>query len=271
MTEPLQHYLEAAFEMVEEAGAILKHFWGNLENVESKIESIDLVTEADKASEKAILNQIKNRFPSHAFLGEESGELKSVPSEYLWIVDPLDGTTNYTHEYPMVSVSVALAINGEAAIGVVFNPILEELFYAVRGGGAFHQNRTIHVSRTASLDRALLSTGFPYNRRVIPDNNYAEFCRMTHLSQGVRRGGSAALDLAYVAAGRYDAHWERGLKPWDIAAGALLVLEAGGVVTSYDQAPFHLFSETIVASNPAIQQILNRELDFARKNPIKVG
>lgn len=255
--------------MVQEAGGILKQFWGNLESVESKAESIDLVTEADKASEKAILNLIQKRFPDHAFLGEESGEFQSAPSEYLWIVDPLDGTTNYTHEYPAVSISVALAIGGELKVGVVFNPIFGELFYAVRGGGAFFDGKAIRVSQTASLDRALLSTGFPYNRRLIADNNYAEFCRLTHLSQGVRRGGSAALDLAYVAAGRLDGYWERGLKPWDIAAGALLVMEAGGVVTSYE-SPFHLFSETIVASNPVIQQALNRELDIARKNPIKI-
>lgn len=267
MPEPLQLYLDAAFEMVKEAGGILKNFWGNLDRIESKAESIDLVTEADKASEKVILDLIRKRFPSHAFLGEESGESQSQ-SDYLWIVDPLDGTTNYTHEYPIVSVSVALAIGGKPMVGVVFNPILGELFHAVRGKGAYHDNRAIHVSETASLDRALLSTGFPYNRRVIQDNNYAEFCRLTHLSQGVRRGGSAALDLAYVAAGRFDGHWERGLKPWDIAAGVLLVEEAGGVVTSYNQAPFHLFSETVVASNRPIQQVLNRELQIASQNPI---
>lgn len=269
MPEPLQPYLQAAIEMGKEAGSILKQFWGNLESVESKEESIDLVTEADKISEKIILDNIQKRFPSHAFLGEESGE-SPIKSDYLWIVDPLDGTTNYTHEYPMVSISIALAIGGETMVGVVFNPILEEFFHAVKGEGAYLNRRVLHVSRTSSLGRALLSTGFPYNRRAIADNNYAQFCRLTHLCQGVRRGGSAALDLAYVASGRLDGHWERGLKPWDIAAGALLVTEAGGVVTSYEQTPFHLFSDTIVASNPAIQQSLNHELNIARQNPINI-
>lgn len=262
-------FLHSAIEMAKLGGSILTQFWGQITKIDSKDQFTDLVTEADRASEKAILQYVESHFQDHSFLGEESGERRKNHSKYLWVVDPLDGTTNFTHQYPMVSVSVALLEEGVVVVGVVFNPILNEMFTATRGGGASFNGREIHVSQTASLDSALLASGFPYDRRLTSKNNYVEFCRLTHFSQGVRRGGSAALDLSYVAAGRLDGYWELGLKPWDVAAGVLLVEEAGGVVTGYEQAPLDLYSGHIVASNGLIQEALNRELALSRQSQLK--
>ncbi len=260
-----KRFLESAVEMAKRGGAVLNSFWGRLKQVGSKEQSIDLVTEADRAAEKAILHYIEEHFPDHAFLGEETGELPKADSEYLWVVDPLDGTTNYTHQYPMVAVSIALLVKGIPAVGVVFNPILNELFTATSGGGAYFNEKKMRVSQTASLEKSLLATGFPYDRRVNPENNYAKFCHLTQISQGVRRGGSAALDLSYVAAGRLDGYWERGIKPWDVAAGILLVQEAGGEVTDYEGSPFDVYQSRIAASNGSIHEVMLQELKNCNK------
>jgi myo-inositol-1(or 4)-monophosphatase len=189
-------------------------------------------------------------------------------NRFLWAVDPLDGTTNFAHRYPAFAVSIGLLIDGEPAVGVVYEPLRDELFFAARGLGAFLNYRPIRVSATEGLAKSLLVTGFAYDRRETDDNNYAEFCHFTHLSQGVRRGGSASLDLAYVAAGRLDGYWERGLSPWDIAAGIVLVREAGGTVSAYDGSPFDIDSGRILASNGLLHTAMINEL--AKVHPLPV-
>ncbi len=249
-------YLKHATRIAQEAGEVLKKYWGKLNQIQEKTFSWDLVTEADKESEEVILNELKTRFPDHSILSEEAGEYLLEESPYCWVVDPLDGTTNYTHQYPFVSISIALLHKGSPLVGVVYNPILEELFQGEKGHGSQLNGTPLRVSSVDSLEKSLLSTGFAYDRKTNPDNNYAEFCRMTHISQGVRRGGSAAIDLAYVAAGRLDGYWEKGLNPWDIAAGILLIEEAGGKVTAYNGEPVDIPSGRLVVSNGAIHSEL---------------
>lgn len=253
-------YLNQATHIAQEAGEILRKYWGRLAHVQEKKYSWDLVTEADKESEALILGKLKENFPEHSILSEESGSHMIEESPFCWVVDPLDGTTNYTHQYPFVSISIALLAAGEPIVGVVYNPIMNELFQGEKGKGSWINGSPLRVSSVNSLGKSLLSTGFAYDRRTNPDNNYAEFCRMTHISQGVRRGGSAAIDLAYVAAGRLDGYWERGLNAWDISAGVLLIKEAGGSVTAYDGAPIDIHSGRLVASNGQIHQALLSEL-----------
>jgi myo-inositol-1(or 4)-monophosphatase len=256
----LEIFLDIATEAALAAGAVLQTHWGKLEDIQEKGRPGDLVTEADKAAEDAVLKVLKRHVPDHPILAEESGQLGAAESEFLWAIDPLDGTTNYAHQYPCVAVSVGLLINGVPSVGVVFNPIHNELFRAAKGLGATLNRRSIRVSATMELEKSLLVTGFAYDRRQTPDNNYAEFCRLTHLTQGVRRDGAAALDLAYVACGRLDGYWERGLSMWDMAAGVVLVEEAGGTVTAYDRSPFQLKSGRILATNGRIHDRLSQEL-----------
>ena len=259
-SEPLQSFLDIATEAAQAGATVLESFWGKLENIKEKGRSGDLVTEADKASETAILTVLKHYVPDHAILTEESGQLGARHSHYLWAVDPLDGTTNYAHQYPACAVSIGLLIDGIPQIGVVLNPFHQELFQAGTGLGATKNGSPMQVSGTANLSQSLLVTGFAYDRRETPDNNYAEFCYLTHLTQGVRRSGSAALDLSYVAAGQLDGYWERGLSPWDIVAGIVLVREAGGQVTAYDQSPLDIASGRILATNGQLHTALSQAL-----------
>lgn len=256
----LPTYLEVALNASFAGGEVLKKHWGRIFNIREKDYTGDLVTEADKESEDVIIELIQKNFPSHKILSEESGIHESKNNEFLWVVDPLDGTTNYTHQFPFVSVSIALFLHGDPIVGVVYNPIMEELFQAVRGKGAFFHKKAMEVSHVRTLDKSLLATGFAYNRRNTRDNNYAEFCHLTNCCQGVRRAGSAALDLAYVALGRLDGHWELGLRPWDVAAGALLVQESGGKVTSFDKGVFDMYSGVILATNGHIHDQISTEL-----------
>ncbi|MDR5638788.1 inositol monophosphatase family protein [Thermosynechococcus sp. PP45] len=255
-----QRYLEIATEAALAGGAVLQHYWGKLSEIEEKGRSGDLVTVADRQSEAAVLDVIHRHCPDHAVLAEESGLLGLKDNPFLWAIDPLDGTTNYAHQYPFSAVSVALLVEGEPHIGVVYDPFHRELFRAATGLGATRDRQPIQVSTTAELSHSLLVTGFAYDRRETEDNNYAEFCYLTHLSQGVRRGGAAAIDLAYIACGRLDGYWERGLSPWDLAAGVVLVREAGGVVTAYDQSPFQLTSGRILATNGYLHTALSEAL-----------
>ncbi len=256
----LQIFLDIATEAALVAGVILQAYWGKLEAVEEKGRPGDLVTAADKEAEVAIIKVLQRHFPQHSILAEESGQLGDNQSEYLWAIDPLDGTTNYAHQYPMAAVSVGLLINGTPQIGVIYNPFRDELFRAARGLGATRNRRPIRVSQTAELRQSLLVTGFAYDRRETSDNNYAEFCHLTHLTQGVRRSGAASLDLADVACGRLDGYWERGLSPWDIVAGVVLVEEAGGKVTAYDGSALKISSGRILATNGQIHDRLSTEL-----------
>lgn len=262
MTEshPLQIFLDIATEAALAGGAILQGYWGKLAAVEEKGRPGDLVTQADKDAEAAVLKVIQRHFPDHAILAEESGQVGEQINEFLWAIDPLDGTTNYAHQYPVYAVSVGLLIAGKPAVGVIYSPFSDELFRAAEGLGATRNRRPIQVSATAELSRSLLVTGFAYDRRETNDNNYAEFCHLTHLTQGVRRSGAASVDLAHVACGRLDGYWERGLSPWDMAAGIVLVEQAGGQVTAYDGRPISLASGRILATNGRIHAALSQTL-----------
>jgi myo-inositol-1(or 4)-monophosphatase len=258
--EQLQIFLDIASEAVMAAGAILQANWGNLKNIEEKGLPGDLVTESDKQAEAAILKVLNRHVPDHGILAEESGKLGNAESRYLWAIDPLDGTTNYAHGYPMSSVSIGLAIDGIPQVGAVYNPFRNELFRAATGLGATCNRRPIRVSQTSELGKSLLVTGFAYDRRETKDNNYAEFCYLTHLTQGVRRSGSAALDLTDIACGRLDGYWERGIRPWDMMAGIVIVTEAGGKITAYDGTPLNIDSGRILATNDRIHDSLSEAL-----------
>jgi myo-inositol-1(or 4)-monophosphatase len=242
------------------AGAILEDLWGNLETVQEKGLAGDLVTEADRKAESLILDVLERHCPHHAILAEESGYQGEQQSTYLWAIDPLDGTTNYAHSYPISCVSVGLMVEGVPQLGAIYNPFRRELFRAAKGLGATLNRRPIQVSASPTLAKSLLVSGFAYDRRETLDNNYAEFCHLTHLTQGVRRSGSAALDLTDVACGRLDGYWERGIKAWDITAGIVILEEAGGKVTAYDQSPLDITSGRILATNGLIHAELSQAL-----------
>ena len=255
--------LEFAIQTARAAGRLLAERFGRKIEITNKSE-IDLVTESDLASESLIIDRIKTYYPGHSILAEESGasnpQDREPQSDWRWIIDPLDGTTNYAHGYPCFCVSIALEHNGQLQIGVVHDPIRDEMFAAERGQGASLNGRRISVSQTVNLGRALLCTGFPYDVRQ--RNEFARhFASFIMHAQGVRRDGAAALDLAYVAAGRFDGFWEEGLKPWDVAAGALIIEEAGGRLSNYLGEPLDIFTPPIVASNglihEAMMQVLN--------------
>jgi myo-inositol-1(or 4)-monophosphatase len=260
----LQNFLEVATESVLAAGAVLEDLYGNLKAIAEKGRPGDLVTEADKKAESIILDIIARHYPDHAILAEESGYLgDQTANSYLWAIDPLDGTTNYAHGYPVACVSVGLMIAGIPQVGAIYNPFRRELFRGAKGLGATLNRRPIRVSQTTSLEKSLLVSGFAYDRRETLDNNYAEFCHLTHLTQGVRRSGSAALDLADVACGRLEGYWERGIKAWDIVAGVVILEEAGGVVTSYDNHSLDIQSGRILATNGLIHQELSQSLLYS--------
>ncbi|MHB8138175.1 MAG: inositol monophosphatase family protein [Smithellaceae bacterium] len=214
---------------------------------------IDLVTEADKMSEELILREISRRYPEHGILSEESAA-KNEQAALRWIIDPLDGTTNYAHGFPFFCVSIALEEEGEVVLGVIYDPIRDELYTAERQGGAYCNGRKLLVSSVNDLSRSLLATGFPYDIRVSKDNNLGFFCAMAVKAQAIRRPGAAALDLAYLAAGRLDGFWELKLKPWDTAAGCLMVTEAGGIISDMEGKMWNLFSPNLVASNGLIHE-----------------
>ncbi|MHB8909221.1 MAG: inositol monophosphatase family protein [Syntrophales bacterium] len=233
-----------------EAGALLRERIDSRHTVQYKGE-INLVTEADRLSEALIIERISRTYPGHDVLAEESAET-ARGSGFRWIIDPLDGTTNYAHGYPVFCVSIALEVEGIVRLGAVCNPMLAELFVAEKGEGAFLNGRRLAVSRTAELSRGLLATGFPYDIREDKNNNINYFNTMAMHAQAIRRTGSAALDMAYVAAGRFDGFWELKLMPWDTAAGWLLVIEAGGMVTDLQNGPYQHSSPHILASNGSI-------------------
>ncbi len=235
-----------------EAGALLKNLLGRVNQVAHKGE-IDLVTEADLQSEKLILELMGRRFPMDTFITEETGQ-HGAASERVWLIDPLDGTINFAHELPFFAVSIALQVQGETLLGVVHNPCTQELFEAAKGSGAFLNHRPIAVSKTSHLLDSLVATGFPYTMHQHPGDVMQRLHSMIVRGQGIRRLGSAAMDLCYVAAGRFAGYWEEDLKPWDTAAGALLVEEAGGRVTDFEGNPFTPYLKTVVASNSLIHE-----------------
>jgi myo-inositol-1(or 4)-monophosphatase len=257
--------------LVRQAGDLLRQSFGLHLQVEHK-GVIDLVSEADRLSEKFLLDTIRSRFPGDRIVAEESGEL-SGSADRIWYIDPLDGTVNYVHGLPIYSVSIAYAEKGELRLSVVYDPSREECFSALSGKagesgktgelgcGAWLNGQPIHPSATTDLDQALLVTGFPYDIRTNPENNLDNYAHLALHSQGVRRLGSAALDLCYVACGRFDGFWELHLKPWDVAAGALVALQAGAHVTDIAGRPdFTSPPQSVVAANPHLHPLLLREL-----------
>jgi myo-inositol-1(or 4)-monophosphatase len=249
----VQAYRHFAEEVARKAGVILREHRGKIQHIEYKGD-IDIVTEVDRMAETLIREEIARRYPDHDVLGEEEG-LASTASAFRWIVDPVDGTTNYAHGFPYYCVSIALSIDGMIVAGAVYHPIWDEMFSAARGAGATLNGNPIRVSPVEELKRALLSTGFPYDV-IQSGSNYDRFKAMLHHSQGVRRAGSAALDLCQVACGRYEAFWEPGLSAWDVAAGGLIVQEAGGMVTDYQGNPFDPYAREILASNTRLHSAI---------------
>ena len=256
----MNEYLAAAEKAARTAGDYLSRRFHDPLKVEKKGD-INLVTEADRESEGIIKKTILKEYPDHRLLAEE-GEKSVTDSEYLWVVDPLDGTTNYAHGFPVYCVSIALLKKGEIIASCIFNPNLDECFTGIKGEGAFLNGRSIKVSKEAELGESLLATGFPYDIRESDDDNIKEFTAFAKSARAVRRAGSAALDLAYVACGRFDGFWESKLSPWDLAAGILLVTEAGGKASSFEGGDCDIFTGEALATNGQIHsqmiEILSR-------------
>src|SRR5262245_45063080 len=252
MDEQNPGFLEAAIEAATIGGAVLTEYKKRSAPLTIGLKGLnDYVTEVDRASEKAIVGYLMNRYPDHSIIAEESNEL-TRDKRYQWYIDPLDGTTNFIHGVPIYAVSVALCVDGKAVVGAVYDPVHAEMFHAVANGGAFVNNEKIAVSERESLKGSLLSTGFPFRAQ----GRLKEYMRSLETfileTAGVRRAGSASLDLCYTACGRYDGFWEMSLSPWDIAAGALIVREAGGVVTDFLGRDGYLKTGNVVTANRRI-------------------
>jgi myo-inositol-1(or 4)-monophosphatase len=244
--------LALAMRLAREAGAIQRASYEAVKRIDTKSQPNDLVTEVDRACEAHIVGALGRERPRDAVLAEEGGGTDLAGATYRWVIDPLDGTTNYAHGYPRFAVSIALERDGEQAIGVVYDPLLDELHHALAGGGARRNGQPIRVSREADLRRALVSTGFAYDKAVTDDDNTREFRAFLKHAREVRRDGSAALDLCYVAGGRFEGYWEHKLSPWDVAAGTLIVREAGGRVTDTLGGDDFRSGRRVLATNGAV-------------------
>ena len=262
-------WLPAVERLARDAGDLLMSRFGQGVAVELKGE-IDLVTSMDRRSEELIVERLVREFPGTSILAEE-GERSSDTGSGLWIVDPLDGTTNYAHGFPVFAVSIAFERAGIIELGLVFDPTRQECFAATRGRGATRNGHPMRVTTRRELGESLLATGFPYDIRTSPGNNLAEFSRFALRARGIRRAGAAALDLAYVAAGRFDGYWESKLAPWDVAAGSLLVTEAGGTLTGYAGEPVAIRTGRLVASNGLIHGAMLATLAESISDPIPSG
>ncbi|MFM7268126.1 MAG: inositol monophosphatase family protein [Cyanobium sp.] len=261
----LRELLDLARRAAQAGARPLREMFRREMRVNAKGVAGNLVTDADHAAEEAVLDLLAAETPDIGVLAEESGR-REGSAELEWCVDPLDGTTNFAHGFPFFGTSVGLTWQGMPLLGAFAMPATEQVFWAAPGQGAWCNGEAISVSSCSRVSDALLATGFAYDRVERLDNNYAEFAWFTHRSHGVRRAGAAAADLAYVAAGRLDGYWERGLSPWDLAAGVVLVEQAGGVVSGYDGAALDLQSGRIVACAPGLQEEILAEL--ARCNPL---
>lgn len=260
----MKDIMAVAQEAALKAGKILRGHIDGIRKISYKGD-INLVTEMDMRSERCVVETLRSAFPDHAIIAEEGTRILNE-SGYTWIIDPLDGTTNYAHGYPCFSVSIALEHRSEVIAGVVYDPMREELFSARKGAGAFLNGKQLRVSPVDTLIKSLLATGFPYDRKESEKNNLNYFHDLLMASQEVRRDGSAALDLCFVAAGRFDGFWELKLKPWDIAAGSLIVREAGGTVSDLAGNAVALDAEEIVASNGSIHHQMVEALQNAKRN-----
>jgi myo-inositol-1(or 4)-monophosphatase len=255
--------VNASIEAALQAGLLLKKGFGTTYRISPKADKNDLVTEYDHASEDLIIKHLSEQFPSFSFLCEESGHIKNPETEYCWIVDPLDGTVNFAHNIPLFCVSIALAKNNNIISGVIFEPITQELFVVEKGIGVFLNSKPIKVSQTRSLESAFVSTSLSFNLHLQPEQSIVKFGQMAKHGFPLRALGSTALNLAYIAAGRFDAYWSVGgsINTWDMAAGKLMVEEAGGKITQCDGKPYHLFEEsTILATNGCLHEEASRYL-----------
>jgi len=255
----LELLLSTARDAARAAGVLLRDYAKSGFRVEHK-NPINLVTDADHAAEQCVIDRIRAEFPTHRILAEERGRVSPATSRYQWIIDPLDGTTNFAHGFPFYGVSIGVECDGQGVLGVVYDPTRDELFAAQAGAGATINGEPIAVSSTTTLDQALLVTGFAYDIRETPNNNLDHFSRFALKAQGVRRTGSAALDLCYVAAGRFDGFWEVKLSPWDMAAGVVILREAGGTVTDFGGTAHSIYQPQLVASNGRIHGAMLRVL-----------
>ena len=261
----IEELLFIAKQASEKGGLILMESYGKINEIKSKGRVGDLVTNADLQAEKEIIEFLSKETPQIEILAEESGESGSRAS-LRWCIDPLDGTTNFAHGYPFFATSIGLCWNDLPLLGSISIPFIKEVYYAAPRLGAFCNQEKINVSKSNRLIDSLLVTGFAYDRFTELDNNYSEFCWLTHRTRGVRRGGAAAVDLAFVAAGRIDGYWERGLARWDMAAGIPIVEEAGGLVSNYPSGNFNISSGKVLATTPGIELELKEEL--AKVNPL---
>ncbi len=263
------NYIETATEAALKAGEFLLENLGNVTRIEYKAKN-NLVTEIDTQSEKIIINMLKDRFPTHDIFAEESGR-HSESSDHLWIIDPLDGTTNYAHAYPYFSISIALEIGGQVEVGVVYDPVKDELFASELGRGANLNGEPIQVSNTNSIERSHLCTGFMHDEEWMMEENIEHFANFIRRAQAVRRDGSAALDICYNACGRFDGFWEIGLNPWDTAAAQLILKEAGGRVTDFRGNPYSIYVKEILSSNVLIHDEMMKILAMCSTEHRKAG
>ena len=256
----LPRLYEIAKNSAQIGNEILKINYNKIQKISSKGRKGDLVTNVDLEVESKIKGYLLEETPDISIHAEETGKLNKS-SDLTWCIDPLDGTTNYSHGYPFFGSSIGLVYKNKPIIGAISVPYLSELYSACIGLGSFCNDINLKVSSPSNLSDSLLVTGFAYDRFEIEDNNYAEFCYLTHKTRGVRRGGAAAVDLAFVAAGKVDGYWERGLEVWDLAAGAIIVKEAGGTISDYPTGEFNLSSGRILACSPSIEKEFKKELD----------
>lgn len=253
----MEKFFSVALQAIEAAGSLIQETWQQAKQIHYK-SAIDLVTTVDRQAEERIVHLLQKHFPDHSILAEEETTIDNPQSSYRWIIDPLDGTTNFAHAYPHFCVSIALEREGDLALGLVYDPLREELFKAVKGQGASLNGNPIQTSKVAQLETALLATGFPYDRRENAAFYLSYFKAFMLHSQGVRRNGSAALDLCYLACGRLDGFWELKLRPWDTAAGSLIVREAGGTLTDFSGNEFSIRGEETLGSNGLIHDEMLR-------------
>jgi myo-inositol-1(or 4)-monophosphatase len=263
MTDEIVKFLSFAWEAANAAGEIIRESWHQPKTIDYK-GALDLVTTIDRETERKIVEVLQRNFPDHAILAEEETDLRGDNNEYRWIIDPLDGTTNFAHGYPQVSISVGLEQSGRLILGLVYDPLRRECFRAVKGQGATLNGSPIQISTVNELDKALLATGFPYDRREKADYYLSFFKAFLTRCQGIRRNGSAALDLCYVACGRIDGFWQLKLKPWDIAAASLIVTEAGGRVSDFSGNDFSIWGNETLASNGSIHAEMLTALNLNR-------
>jgi len=259
----LSSLFEIAKNSAQIGNDILKINYNKIQKISSKGRKGDLVTNVDLEVENKIKEYLIEETPNISIHAEESGKsnTSSQSSDLIWCIDPLDGTTNYSHGYPFFGTSIGLVYKNKPILGAISVPYLDELYSACIGIGSYCNDTELQVSSSRNLSESLLVTGFSYDRFEIEDNNYAEFCYLTHKTRGVRRGGAAAVDLAFVAAGKVDGYWERGLEVWDLAAGAIIVKEAGGIISDYPSGEFNLGSGRILACCPSLEDELKKELD----------